>query len=294
MKFSKRSQTETEAARKPAALSNGDIMPGERDTGKSVEEMVLAIKDGHAEYIEPLWMQLRGFIYTIAKRYLQRAIAMCYDMEDLMQESFFALAPAIEKYDPDRGASFQTHLVFFIQHVLRNMLHLRTGKALYGETFSLDAPILNEDGEETDFLSFMAAPENIETLVLDRVELAEVKALILKTLEPETAALILEYFSAERPSASLLADRHGVKWYTMQDKISKALRDLRRAAYRQGLVVRRTPRTYLYWGASPTEESALRNIEREEKHRPPPLPLKAFLNIWITGSGDELTRGIFL
>lgn len=108
MKFSKRSQTETEAARKPAALSNGDIMPGERDTGKSVEEMVLAIKDGHAEYIEPLWMQLRGFIYTIAKRYLQRAIAMCYDMEDLMQESFFALAPAIEKYDPDRGASFQT------------------------------------------------------------------------------------------------------------------------------------------------------------------------------------------
>ena len=278
---------------KPAALSNGDIMPGERDTGKSVEEMVQAIKDGQTEYIEPLWMQLQGFIYTIAKRYLQRARMMCYDMEDLMQESFFALTPAIEKYDPGRGAKFQTHLVFFIQTTLGNMLHLRTGKALYEETFSLDAPVLNEDGEETDFLSFMAAPDNIENLVLDRLEHEEVKALVHKTLEPETAALILEYFSAERPSASLLADRHGVKWYVMQDKISKALRDLRRAAYRQGLVVRRTPRTYLYRGASPTEDSALRNIEREEKRKPSPLPLKVSLNIWITGSGDEFTCGIF-
>lgn len=254
---------------KPAALSNGDIMPSERDTGKSVEEMVQAIKDGRTEYIEPLWMQLRVFIYTIAKRYLQRARMMCYDMEDLMQESFFALAPAIEKYGPDRGAKFQTYLVFFIRSTLGEMLHLRTGKDLYEETFSLDASVLNEDGEETDFLSFMAAPDNTENLVLDRLELEEVRALIHKTLEPETAALILEYFSAERPSASLLADRHGVKWYVMQNKISKALRDLRRAAYRQGLVVRRTPRTYLYRGASPTEESALRNIEREEKRKPP-------------------------
>lgn len=188
-----------------------------------------------------------------------------------MQESFFALAPAIEKYDPDRGAKFQTYLFFFVRSTLGEMLHLRTGKNLYEETFSLDSPVLNEDGEETDFLSFVAAPDNIENLVLDRLEHEEVKALVHKTLEPETAALILEYFSAERPSASLLADRHGVKWYVMQDKISKALRDLRRAAYRQGLVVRHTPRTYLYRGASPTEDSALRNIEREEKRNPPPF-----------------------
>lgn len=277
MKFSKRSQTETEAARKPAALSNGDIMPGERETGKSIEEMVQAIKDGQTEYIEPLWMQLQGFIYTVAKRYLQRARMMCYDMEDLMQESFFALAPAIEKYDPDRGAKFQTHLFFFIRTTLGNMLHLRAGKDLHEETFSLDASVLNEDGEETDFLSFMAAPDNIENLVLDRLEREEVKALVLKTLEPETAALILEYFSAERPSVSLLADRHGVKWHAMQGKISRALRDLRRAAYRQGLVVRRTPRVYLYWGASPTEESALRNIEREEKRKLSPPPFESVL-----------------
>ena len=77
------------------------------------EELVERVRAGDANIME-LWNPLRGFIRKVARRYEERA-----ELDDLMQESFFALEKAVALYDPDGGATFKTYLHFW----LRSYMH---------------------------------------------------------------------------------------------------------------------------------------------------------------------------
>ena len=70
------------------------------------EEIVEIIQRGEntRENMQALYNRNRRFIYGIAQKYALKA-----DIEDLMQEAYFALENAVATYDPDRG-KFTTHL----------------------------------------------------------------------------------------------------------------------------------------------------------------------------------------
>ncbi len=72
----------------------------------SNEQLVILIQIGEdvAENMERLYFQVRGFIHTIAWRYKGLA-----ELEDLEQEGYLALYPAIDGYDPERGVKFLTY-----------------------------------------------------------------------------------------------------------------------------------------------------------------------------------------
>lgn len=72
----------------------------------SNEQLIMLIKAGEdvAENMERLYFQVRGFIHTIAWRY--RGLA---EPEDLEQEGYLALYPAIDGYDPERDIKFVTY-----------------------------------------------------------------------------------------------------------------------------------------------------------------------------------------
>ena len=78
----------------------------------SNEQLVILIQIGEdvAENMERLYFQVRGFIHTIAWRYKGLA-----ELEDLEQEGYLALYPAIDGYDPERGVKFLTYAESWIR-----------------------------------------------------------------------------------------------------------------------------------------------------------------------------------
>lgn len=95
------------------------------------EELVERIRAGEnvQENMAALYDQTRGFIHSLVWKYRESGI-----MEDLEQEGFLALYPAIENYDPTAGVKFLTYAGFWIrQRIGRYMaensaVHLPAGR----------------------------------------------------------------------------------------------------------------------------------------------------------------------
>ena len=76
------------------------------------EELVERIRAGEnvQENMAALYDQTRGFIHSLVWKHRESGI-----MEDLEQEGFLALYPAIENYDPAAGMKFLTYAGFWIK-----------------------------------------------------------------------------------------------------------------------------------------------------------------------------------
>lgn len=76
------------------------------DQGKSNEQLAALIRAGEdvAGNMELLYGQVRGFIHSVAWKYRGYA-----DVEDLEQEGYLALYPAVAGYDPAAGYKFLTY-----------------------------------------------------------------------------------------------------------------------------------------------------------------------------------------
>ena len=85
------------------------------------EELVLRIKAGEdaAKNMEVLYNQVRRFIQAIAWKYRGNG-----DMEDLEQEGYLALYPAIEGYDPAQGVKFLTYAEYHIRQRMQRYLKM--------------------------------------------------------------------------------------------------------------------------------------------------------------------------
>lgn len=83
------------------------------------EELILQIKAGKnvTKNMEQLYLQNQNFIYGIAKRYTASA-----EIEDLMQEAYFGLIKAVEKFDPERGSNFLSYLPYCLQNSFRRYI----------------------------------------------------------------------------------------------------------------------------------------------------------------------------
>lgn len=90
------------------------------------EQLVILIKAGEdvAGNMERLYGQVRRFIHAIAWRYRESG-----EMEDLEQEGYLALYPAIDGYDPEQGAKFLTYAEYYIRQRMTRYLQ-QNGSAL--------------------------------------------------------------------------------------------------------------------------------------------------------------------
>lgn len=83
------------------------------------EELVLQIQAGQnkVQNMEQLYLQNRRFIYGNAKKYAAYA-----DIDDLMQEAYFALEKAVEGFEPKQDNKFITYFFFWLQYVFRRYI----------------------------------------------------------------------------------------------------------------------------------------------------------------------------
>ena len=78
------------------------------------EQLVIRIKSGEdvAENMERLYEQVKNFIHSIG------------ELEDLEQEGYLALYPAIDGYDPDTGYKFLTYAEYHIRQRMQRYLQM--------------------------------------------------------------------------------------------------------------------------------------------------------------------------
>lgn len=116
------------------------------------EELIAEIKaqNNVNKNMEQLYTQNRRFIYGIAKKY------SCYaEIDDLMQEAYFALVNAVEKYDLGSNCKFLTYFSYWLvqrfQHYIddnrrtkRIPVHMRERIAKYEKVIAEYAAIGKE------------------------------------------------------------------------------------------------------------------------------------------------------
>lgn len=85
------------------------------------EQLVIRIKAGEdvAGNMEQLYSQVRRFIHTVAWKYRDSG-----ELEDLEQEGYLALYPAIDGYDPAQGVRFLTYAEYHIRQRMRRYLQM--------------------------------------------------------------------------------------------------------------------------------------------------------------------------
>jgi RNA polymerase primary sigma factor len=88
----------------------------------SNEQLVLRIQAGEdvAANGEALYLQNKGLIYAVAKRYTGYG-----ELEDLTQEGYFGFHKAVWRFDPAAGASFSAYAVLWIRQAIQRYLHNR-------------------------------------------------------------------------------------------------------------------------------------------------------------------------
>lgn len=88
------------------------------------EQLVIRIKAGEdvAGNMERLYMQVKAFIHITAMRYQSMA-----ELEDLEQEGYFALYPAIDGYDPAQGVKFLTYAEYHIRQRIQRYVWRDSG-----------------------------------------------------------------------------------------------------------------------------------------------------------------------
>ena len=85
------------------------------------EQLVIRIKAGEdvAGNMEQLYNQVRRFIHVLAWKYRDSG-----ELEDLEQEGYLALYPAIDGYDPAQGVRFLTYAEYHIRQRMRRYLQM--------------------------------------------------------------------------------------------------------------------------------------------------------------------------
>lgn len=77
-------------------------------------ELVERVRKGDQEAREKLYLHNQRFVFCIARRYERYNL----DVMDLVQEGNIGLEKAIQKYDPNKGASFITYAYFWINQAI--------------------------------------------------------------------------------------------------------------------------------------------------------------------------------
>lgn len=94
------------------------------------DELAAKVRAGTATEADQaeLYQKMHGLCYKIAKQY--SSFLRCPDeVDDLMQEAFFALMEAARAYDPDAGANFLTVSSWYLRRTYENFIGSQTGRS---------------------------------------------------------------------------------------------------------------------------------------------------------------------
>lgn len=118
------------------------------------EQLTLDIQNGNRAALSQLWEAVRPLLFSLAWRFYtrqgkercaQRGVAL----EDLQQETFFALCDAVQAYRPEKGYQLTTYLHYATENRFKACMGIQGKADALNHADRLERPIPGgEDGRE--------------------------------------------------------------------------------------------------------------------------------------------------
>ena len=118
------------------------------------EQLTLDIQNGNRAALTELWGAVRPLLFSLAWRFYtrqgkERCARRGVALEDLQQESFFALCDAVQAYRPEKGYQFTTYLHYATENRFRACMGVLGKADALNHADRLERPIPgDEEGRE--------------------------------------------------------------------------------------------------------------------------------------------------
>ena len=161
----------------------------------TLEELALAVQNGNDELMPLLWERTERLVKMLILRHIRnRILPNSIDTEDLLQCGYFALLRAVRAFKPDKEYKFNTYLNYSVQNVINEEIDGRK-RHTFKET-SYNKPIMNDDGEETEWLDLLK-DDRAERNIIELVELTDTQRIVIEAVEqllPEQRKVIHQHY----------------------------------------------------------------------------------------------------
>ena len=206
-----------------------------------IDLLALEAQGGDSSTVAALWMEVEKFVRWQARRRFHTVGNVGgVEVDDLVQEGFFALVEAINDFNPKRG-NFLTLLSFHLLKVFAEAEGFRGGKDPLNGAASLDEPlgeIYGDDSEQTraDLIPDQRAEAAFtgaeQKLFIQDLHRALTRA--LDTLSPAQREIIKSKFFQGR-TLKQIGNSRGISAERVRQTEGDALRKLRQQAGKVGL-----------------------------------------------------------
>lgn len=202
----------------------------------SNEEYASVIKEGHTEYITPLWESVEKLLRLICSRwwseYDARFTQCGITLEDLIQESFFALMDAIAAYDSNTGYKLTSYLRYPIQNRFNALLGFRSHTRSDSLNNSVSLNALLGDDEDCELMDLTPDP-NSEDL-LRQSEQADyitywhtvLENAMQRKLDHQQKCVVYDFYYLRLRKADI-AEKYGLQLQEVHVILKKSLDNLR-------------------------------------------------------------------
>ena len=254
------------------------------------EELVAKIQAGDDSLQEQLWLQVKRRICKLANQFFTFNYDLCtalsLDLDDFIQEAYFAMLDTIRTYKQDGGSKFSTVLTWRVKKSFQDLTGLRLS---YGrsdksnqaanairDAASLDAPSSKDADVDLTLAECLSDPLSAEALeqiensdyyeqMHDNLEKA------LNALSPKQSACI-RYHYYDKLTHQQIADLLHISRTYAEHSIRDGLSMLRRCASLQEYRTRQFDRAYKgglnswkYSGSSIQEQIVISLDEKERQ-----------------------------
>jgi RNA polymerase sporulation-specific sigma factor len=197
----------------------------------SNEELALLVQQGDTGALPRLWEQTRRLIAQKAYAYYNRLDGnrRGVEVDDLMQQGYFALLDAVRHFDQEDGYKFNTYLYNTLKTAFSVAAGTRSQKRdMLDYASSLDAPV----GEESDSRAIAdLVPDRTAETAFDTLLVEDIARVILdesrRLTTPLQTRIIFECAYMGRTLKSL-AEEIGKSRVTVENIYHRAIETLRR------------------------------------------------------------------
>ena len=235
-----------------------------------VEAMAMAAQAGQADQLDPLWNSQRRLVYKIADSLARQAAQCGYDVDDLVQESYFAFLDAVAAHDPEQGRVSALLATLIRRRFIRLTAEESTTRKPLNQALSLDAPVQGSEGDDLTLGDTVEAPDSAFESVENEVYRQQLRTALERALEriPEAQAAAVRSCCLDELSAETVVAQCGTDPARVKQLKRDGIQALRsrcaalglgqyleeRTNYLSGVGLRRFQRT----GVAPVEREVLR------------------------------------
>lgn len=198
------------------------------------EQLALNVQNGNRAALTELWGAVRPLLFSLAwKFYTRQGKERCsthgVTLEDLQQESFFALCDAVQAYKPEKGYQLTTYLHYATENRFKACMGIRGKRDPLNAADRLERPLPGEEKrQQGDTIPDEQAQAALEA-VDDAAQQEQLQAVLGEALEalPAPQGNVLRLRFACRKTRPETAQALGISPQEVRKAEQRALQLLR-------------------------------------------------------------------